>query len=110
MLKFSISLAQLKIRRIFTPVKTNNIMKYLQNLSNRIEDANRLTTRPVVALTRALETYKAIERGDNMFSEEVVVDLNIETIKEALAAIEAQREILSQLYGEASVTEMLENK
>ena len=85
-------------------------MQYLQNLSERIEDANKLTTRPVVALTRALETYKAIERKDNMISEEVVVDLNIETIKEALAAIEAQREILCQLYGEASVTEMLNNK
>lgn len=79
----------------------------LNNLSERIENANRLTTRPVVALTRALETYKAIERGDNMISEEIVVDLNIDTMKQALEAINAQREILSQLYGEASVSELL---
>lgn len=79
----------------------------LNNLSARIEEANRLTTRSVVALTRALETYKAIERGDNMISEQIVVDLNIETMKEALAAIDEQREILSQLYGEASVSELL---
>jgi len=83
-------------------------MQYLQDLSNRLENANKMTTRPVVALTRALQTYEAIERGDNMFSEEVVVDLNIETMKEALEAINAQREILCQLIAESNVKDLLE--
>lgn len=85
-------------------------MKYLENLANRLEDVNKCTTRPVVALTRALETYKAIENGDSMFCEEIVVDLNINTMKEALEAINAQREILSQLIAEANVKDLLENK
>ena len=85
-------------------------MQYLQNLANRLEAANKETTKPVVALTRALETYKAIENGDSMFCEEIVVDLNIETMKEALEAINAQREILCQLIAEANVSDLLANK
>ena len=100
-------LAQLKNRRIFVSNKIIKTMQYLENLSNRLEDANKMTTRPVVALTRALETYKAIERGDNMISEETVVDLNIETMKEALEALNAQREILCQLIAESNVKDLL---
>ena len=85
-------------------------MKYLENLAARLEEANKETTKPVVALTRALETYEAIQRGDSMFCEEIVVDLNINTIKEALEAINAQRDVLCQLIAEANVKEILEYK
>ena len=82
-------------------------MKRLENLSARIEEANQLTVQPVCGLKRAIETYETIKKGQSLISEEAVVDLNLDFMKEALEAVEQMREMLSQLYAEASVSELL---
>ena len=81
--------------------------KRLNNLSERIEAANMKTVQPSCSLRRALETYDVIKKGQSLIGEEAVVDLNIAAMEEALEAIQALRDELSQLYAEANVSELL---
>lgn len=81
--------------------------KRLENLANRLEEINKLTVEPACGLRRAIETYEVIKNGQSLIGEEAVVDLNLSYMKEALEAVEKQREMLSQLFAEASVEEIL---
>lgn len=85
-------------------------MKYLQNLAARLEEANKLSIEPACGLRRAVETYEVIQNGQSLIGEEAVVDLNLSYMKEALEALDKQREILTQLLAEANVKELLEYK
>jgi hypothetical protein len=82
-------------------------MKYLENLAERITEANLLTVKPVCSLRRAQETYNVLKNGQSTIGEEATADICLAAIEEALEALVKQQDILCQLQAEAKVKELL---